>query len=133
MRSDEKGENGCMETVVSGTDTGATPTRSGYKRQRHRFDRRCRLGRRIVELVRTYTDALGGAKAIPSHLKAEVEAAAELTATAEQERARYAKGQPVSLEDIVRVENAAARARQRLGLDTLTSKPQAPLRERLTR
>lgn len=79
-----------------------------------------------------YTTALGP-EVVPSYLSAGIEAAAELTATAEQERARYAKGQPVSLEDIVRVENAAARARQRLGLDTITNKPPAPLRERLTR
>lgn len=88
-----------------------------------RIDGRTGYGRRVRELTDAYLEALGGANSVPPARMADVEAAAELKAAAEQERARYARGEAISLDDLVRLENLANRAVQRLNLPQREHEP----------
>jgi hypothetical protein len=90
------------------------------------MDRRTLAWRRRCEYVQAYTQALGSPT--DDVILARIEAAAELRTTAELSRAQYLAGGDVSLEDLVRIENLAARAERSLGLGSAASagSPSAP-------
>ena len=97
-------------TRIDGTHVAAVRV----KRKRHylppRIDHRNRIGRRITELEATFKASLGDRELTPllAHL---IRQAAELTAMAEEGRARFLRGEHCQLDDVVRAER---RARARL-------------------
>jgi hypothetical protein len=90
-----------------------------------RLDGRTRMARRIKQLTKAYLAALAG----PSPVQvAQIKRAAEMTALAEQARAkRMAGDESVSWDDVVRLDSAARRAVRDL---KLPAKPEA--RESMT-
>jgi hypothetical protein len=92
---------------------------------RVRADGRTPQGKRIRDLYRSYWDAIGR----PSNpaIQAAVLAASELMVAAEGARAEFLAGRG-DIEQIVRLENLAARAVRRLGIkpDAAVPTPQTP-------
>jgi hypothetical protein len=80
------------------------------------MDRRTREWRRRLELVKVFTEALGGADKLSPVTIAKVEIAAELAVAAELTRARFLGGEAISPDDLVRTSNQAARAERALGI-----------------
>ena len=88
------------------------------------MDRRTLAWRRRCELVQAYARSLGSPT--DDVILARIEAAAELRTTAELSRAQYLAGGDVSLEDLVRIENLAARAERALGLGAAAASAGSP-------
>jgi nucleotide-binding universal stress UspA family protein len=98
------------------------------------LDGRTRASRRARELATTFAEEIGGS--LSSAQRLAVERAAALSALAEDARVRHLAGDTsVSLEDIVRIDNASARAVKALGLGARKreQKPGAALAEYLAR
>lgn len=90
-------------------------------------DRRSREWKRRVELVEAYVAAFGGPDAVDDVLASKIEMTAEMRVIAELSRAKFlADTGGVSLEDIVRLENQAARAERALALPKRTGHTTAP-------
>jgi hypothetical protein len=86
------------------------------------LDGRSRSVKRVTALARDFILALGGNP--PPHKVILIRSAAELTAIAEQTRAAHLAGHAVTLNDVVRAENAMARAIRALDIpDTAAAKP----------
>ena len=103
-------------------DTGEMRARPGVRRRRQAryrlhtdIDGRTRSGRRARELARQFERALGNDLTDGQRLA--IARAATLTAIAEDRRTRALAGEPVLLDDLVRIENLASRAVKALGLD----------------
>jgi hypothetical protein len=88
------------------------------------MDRRTLAWRRRCEFVQAYSRSLGSPT--DDVILARIEAAAELRTTAELSRAQYLAGGDVSLEDLVRIENLAARAERSLGLGSAAAASAGP-------
>lgn len=103
------------------------PSRGGI------IDARSPIGRRRRDLIRAFTAALGGS--LTEGQRVDVRRAAELTALAEQARAKAMQegtGGAGELSAMVRLESTAARAIRALGIKTGTvANHVVPLRERL--
>jgi hypothetical protein len=99
------------------------------------LDGRTLVARRRRELIAVYTAALGGAESLSEGQRIDIRKAAELTALAEQARARAMREGITGagdLADMVKLENAAARAVKALGIKAATTANRiVPLRERL--
>src|SRR5262249_48559712 len=103
-------------------DALTTDTRSAPKRRRKRpIDRRTRLGRRVVELQAKLAAELGGERGLTTSQRLAITRAAQLTAIAEALQQRQLAGEPVDIDQVVRMSNASARAVAALNL-----KPGAP-------
>ena len=96
--------------------------RAGIIRQRQAryrnvtdIDGRTRSGRRARELARQFEAAIGGD--LTDNQRLAIGRAATLTAIAEDRRMRALAGEPVLLDDLVRVERLAMQATRNLGLD----------------
>jgi hypothetical protein len=89
-------------------------------------------GRRIRDLFRSYSSALGNPG--DPGTQAAILAAAELVVAAEAARSKlFADGSNADVEQLVRLENLAARSLRRLGIKpTGRATPHIPLRERLS-
>ena len=74
-----------------------------------------RSGRRARELARQFEAAIGGD--LTDNQRLAIGRAATLTAIAEDRRMRVLAGEPVLLDDLVRVERLAMQATRNLGLD----------------
>lgn len=82
-------------------------------------DGRTLVARRRRELITTFANALGGAAGLTEGQSIDVARAAELTALAEQARARALRegtGDAAELSAMIRLESTAARAVRGLGL-----------------
>jgi hypothetical protein len=79
----------------------------------HGVDGRSKLMRRRRDLIALFVAELGGDVSAAGML--EVIRAADATAIAENYRARALRGEAIVLDDLVRLENAAARAVKALG------------------
>jgi hypothetical protein len=89
------------------------------------LDGRTRFARRARALAREFITALGGNPA--PHELILVRSASELTAIAEQTRAALLAGDAaVTLNDVVRSENAMARAIRALNIPATAAKPSGP-------
>jgi hypothetical protein len=89
------------------------------------LDGRTRFARRARALAREFITALGGNPA--PHELILVRSASELTAIAEQTRAALLAGDAaVTLNDVVRSENAIARAIRALNIPAATARPSGP-------
>jgi hypothetical protein len=88
-----------------------------------------RQGRRLRDLYAAYMVALGHPAGPTTH--AAVLAACELLVAAENARAALLAGRG-DVDQVVRLENLAARAVRRLGLKPGGNAPHVPLRDRLT-
>ncbi len=94
------------------------------------LDGRTSAAKRARTLVIAFADELGGN--LTASQGAAVESAAPLIALAEDVRARRLAGdQAISLEDVVRIDNAAARALRVLGIKPGAGAQHIPLREQL--
>ena len=109
-------------TNESCSDTQAMRPRAGIIRQRQAryrnvtdIDGRTRSGRRARELARQFEAAIGGD--LTDNQRLAIGRAATLTAIAEDRRMRALAGEPVLLDDLVRVERLAMQATRNLGLD----------------
>jgi len=109
-------------TNESCSDTHAMKPRAGIIRQRQAryrnvtdIDGRTRSGRRARELARQFEAAIGGD--VTDNQRLAIGRAATLTAIAEDRRMRVLAGEPVLLDDLVRVERLAMQATRNLGLD----------------
>jgi hypothetical protein len=112
--------------AVPATAIGASGGSVAPKRDRRRYltkvDRRSRLGLRIKELTRLFTEATGGS---PTPLrKLKIARAAELTALAEKARGDFMRDGLATLSDIAAIERKADLAVRALGL---ADDPPAPL------
>jgi hypothetical protein len=97
-------------------------------------DGRSPVGRRRRELIDIYSAALGGAAALSEGQLIDIRKAAELTALAEQARARAMRegaSGAGELTAMVRLEGMAARAVRSLNIKPATANRVVPLRERL--
>jgi hypothetical protein len=89
------------------------------------LDGRTRFVKRARALAREFTAALGGNPA--AHEWIMIRSASELVAISEQTRAALLAGKgTVTLNDVVRSENAAARAIRALNIPASAAKPSAP-------
>jgi hypothetical protein len=89
------------------------------------LDGRTRFVKRARALAREFTTALGGN--VAPHELIMIRSASELVAISEQTRAAFLAGNAaVSLNDVVRSENAAARAIRVLNIPAMAGKPSAP-------
>ena len=109
-------------TNESCSDTQAMRPRAGIIRQRQAryrnvtdIDGRTRSGRRARELARQFEAAIGAD--LTDNQRLAIGRAATLTAIAEDRRMRVLAGEPVLLDDLVRVERLAMQATRNLGLD----------------
>ena len=105
-------------------DNAAEAPRSRRRTKADLFDKRTRAWRRRQALVAIFTAAVATPITEPMRLK--IDTAAELAAIAEHARADYLAGKGVvTLDDLVRVENQAAKAERALGIGR-TPKPHGP-------
>lgn len=105
-----------------------SPSRGGV------LDGRTLLARRRRELIDVYTAALGGVTALSEGQLIDIRKAAELTALAEQTRARALREgirDAAELSAMVRLESTAARAVRILNIKPNAGSRTLPLRERL--
>lgn len=96
------------------------PSRGGI------LDGRSQTARRRRELIAVFTTALGGAEALTAGQQIDIRKAAELTALAEQARARAMREGFTDAGDLsamVRLESTAARAVRVLGIKSAPTKP----------
>lgn len=96
------------------------PSRGGV------VDSRTPIGRRRRQLIETFTAALGGAGVVSEGQAIDIRKAAELTALAEQARARAMRegtGGAAQLSAMVRLESTAARAVKALGIKPGSAQP----------
>jgi hypothetical protein len=97
-------------------------------------DGRSPVGRRRRELIAIYTTALGGLATLTDGQQIDIRKAAELTALAEQARAKAMQqgfADAGELSAMVRLESTAARAVRALNIKPGTTNRVVPLRERL--
>jgi hypothetical protein len=110
--------------------SSAEPAPSRIRRRRSRYrkvdelDLRTRAGRRARELIRVFETALGGA--ITDGQRLAVHRAALLTSLAEDKRARSLAGEPINLDDLVRIDRLAMQAVRLLGIDLLSQPKSVP-------
>ena len=95
------------------TDT-ALRARKQRRRRRKPIDGRTKTAKRIRELTAGYLAALGDVASAEAPERCE--RVAQLVALAEDVRRKALTGRSVSLDDVIRVENTADRARRALGL-----------------
>jgi hypothetical protein len=93
---------------------GRIRQRQARYRKHTDIDGRTRSGRRARELARQFENALGDSLTDGQRLA--IARAATLTAIAEDRRTRALAGEPVLLDDLVRVERLAAQAVKALGI-----------------
>jgi hypothetical protein len=94
------------------------PSRGGI------LDGRTQTARRRREMIDVYTAALGGPAALSEGQQIDIRKAAELTALAEQARARAMRegfADAGDLSSLVRLEGAASRAVRALGIKAATT------------
>jgi len=91
--------------------------RKRQRRSRVPIDGRTRTARRIRELTAGYLAAMGDNASADQRERCE--RAAQLVALAEDVRRKALTGRSISLDDVIRVENAADRARRGLGLPAI--------------
>lgn len=118
--------------VQAGSPAGSRPVTGKLRLATVRdLDGRTRASRRARELAAGFERDLGGDMSPGRRLA--IERAAAMVALAEDAQARRLAGdQTVSLEDVVRIDNAAARAVKAIGIK-LGQPVHVPLRERLAR
>jgi len=118
-----------MDTQAKTVTADKRPSQGGV------LDGRTRRARRRRELIRTYSNALGGDAALTEGQRVDVRKAAELVALAEDCRAlamQQGSGGPGALSALLRLESASARAVRALGLPAPNATAnRVPLRERL--
>lgn len=108
----------------------AEPAPSRLQRRRGRYrkvvelDLRTRAGRRARELIQQFETALGGT--ITDGQRLAVHRAALLTSLAEDKRARSLAGEPINLDDLVRIDRLAMQAVRLLGIDLLSQPKSVP-------
>lgn len=108
--------------------TDRPPSRGGL------IDGRTPIGRRRRELIDTYSAALGGAGVLSDGQQIDIRKAAELTALAEQARAKAMRdgtGDASDLSAMIRLESTAARAVRALNIKAKPGGHIVPLRDRL--
>jgi len=116
-----------IEIGMQGEYTAESKTMVPALRKRRRRKRRVRIdgrtitARRIRELTAQYLTALGD---VSPDQRERCERAAQLVALAEDVRRKALAGRSVSLEDVIRVENAADRARRAIGLPDGNAEPE---------
>ena len=93
----------------------------------HGTDGRSVLMRRRRDLFAIYLAAFGGEATVSAATMLDVRRAADAVALAEENRARALRGETIVLDDLVRLENAAARAVRALGLKKNTVQPPSRL------
>ncbi|NTI03463.1 hypothetical protein G6K88_15675 [Agrobacterium rhizogenes] len=71
------------------------------------LDRRTHEWRRRAELMLMFADALGGPSKIDDMTASKIASAADMRVIAEIARARFLRGEDISLDDVVRAERAA--------------------------
>jgi hypothetical protein len=92
-------------------------------------DGRTLVARRRRELIEVYAAALGGADALSEGQLIDIRKAAELTALAEQARARAMRDGTADIGELsamIRLESTAARAVRTLGIKPTPNQPQRP-------
>lgn len=107
-------------TAAKQQSADRAPSRGGV------VDGRSPVGRRRRELINVYSAALGGLAALTDGQRIDVRKAAELTALAEQARARAMREGFTDAGDLsamVRLESTAARAVRLLGIKPGSAKP----------
>src|SRR6516225_8329771 len=108
-----------IESRANAAEMRTQPGRIRQRQARYRnvtdIDGRTRSGRRARELARQFEAAIGGD--VTDNQRLAIGRAATLTAVAEDRRMRALAGEPVLLDDLVRVERLAMQAVRNLGLD----------------
>jgi hypothetical protein len=102
-----------MDKAATRSPADNPPTRGGI------LDGRTRRARRRRELIRTYSKALGGDRALTDGQRVDIRKAAELVALAEDARAlalQEGPGGAGAISAMVRLESASARAVRALKL-----------------
>jgi hypothetical protein len=106
----------------------SAPSRMQRRRSRYRkvdeLDLRTRAGRRARELICQFETALGGT--ITDGQRLAVHRAALLTSLAEDKRARSLAGEPINLDDLVRIDRLAMQAVRLLGIDLVGQSKSGP-------
>jgi hypothetical protein len=122
-----------IESRANAAEMRTQPGRIRQRQARYRnvtdIDGRTRSGRRARELARQFEAAIGGDPTDNQRLA--IGRAATLTAIAEDRRMRALAGEPVLLDDLVRVERLAMQAVRNLGLDKRREPSGPTLREYL--
>jgi hypothetical protein len=83
-------------------------------------------GRRLLDLADAFAERLGGWSALSDMAAANVRKTAELTALAEQARRNALRNGCADPDQLIRLENAAARAVKALGIDRKREPAAAP-------
>jgi hypothetical protein len=96
-------------------------------------DGRSKLMRRRRDLMAIFVEALGGEIAVSAALMLSVRRAADAVSLAEEYRARALRGEQVVLDDLVRLENVAARVVRALGIKPGAEHKAPSLAEHLAR
>ena len=90
-------------------------------------DRRTREWRRRAQLVKLFTNELGGPSLLTAAQAVKVDTAAELAVIAELARASFMAGNGVTADDVVRTSRAASLAEKQLGIDSRKAKTKRTL------
>jgi hypothetical protein len=93
------------------------------------LDGRSAEARRLRDVTSTFVTALGGSDQISAIVMMDVARAAQLQVIAEQLRERSLKvgaAGGTNIVELIRAENAAARARKSLGIKSAANQPQRP-------
>ena len=119
-------------TRIDGTHVAAVRVKRKRRYLPPRIDHRNRIGRRITELEATFKASLGDRELTPllAHL---IRQAAELTAMAEEGRARFLRGEHCQLDDVVRAERRAESAVAALRLRDAPPRAASTLAEHFSR
>ncbi len=83
--------------------------------------------RRRRDLIALFVEELGGEANVSQAAMLGVIRAADATAIAEEYRTRALRGEEIVMDDLVRLENTAARAVKALGIKGRQPKPSSPL------
>ena len=86
-------------------------------------DNRSTFVRRRRDLIRTYTDALGGAEKVSATVMNDVVRAVDLVLIAEKARSQALCGEKLDLDVLTRLESTADRAVRRLGIKPGSNAP----------
>jgi hypothetical protein len=110
----------------SGTTTAASPHRK-YRphRERRRYSGNSSEWHRIKALTAAFRAALGAAAEDPI-VSIAIMRAAELTMLAEGHRAKAIRGEPITVDELLRIEAAADRAVRRLGIRPVAQRDTRP-------
>lgn len=99
-------------------DTAMDPQRPSASRVMPimRISRRTRLGRRLAEIKRIYSEALGGWSGLSPIMRERVDTAAQLKALAELAMQQRAEGARVPWNSVIRAARLALSAERSLGI-----------------